>query len=362
MFPKGWTTRWVWISLLGGIVGLVVYWPRGGELASLEAGHSESAQILHSPAQIAYSSEANQMPHSESTNQITPQDGRPLLQQAILNLESRTWVAGKIHYYLELFDNESVVGKGTFSAQMSQFGQLFRWEVNLPFENRPFQWWELFDGQTLWTYQASPKDQKEQLGRVDVLQVAQHLKKQGNLPKIGEIGNWPGLGGLSRLLRSLQTNFQFTLLETSSFRATDGQQTRPLPVWKLLGTWKPAPLAALLPEQADRIQQGLPVRWEKVPPHIPDQVLLFLGQEDLFPYEIQYRRKPPGRWTAWLSQVAWLQREEQCLAKLEFVELSLDVPLETESFHYQPPEHLKPTNTTSEFIQQVHTKMQKKPQ
>jgi len=349
MFPKGWSIRWVWIILLGGMVGLFIRWHWPGEMSSMWAEDSASAQIPPAGGNA-------QIPLSAG-NQTSQEDGQILLQQAILNLETQSSVAGKIYYYFELFDNESIAGRGIYSAQMSQSGYLFRWEVHLPFENQPFRWWELFDGQNLWTYQSIHKDQKEQLSRVDVLQVAQHLKKQGNWPKIGEIGNWPGLGGLSRLLRSLQTNFQFTLVEQTSVRATDGQQTQHLPVWKLLGTWKPARLAALLPDQADRLQQGLPVRWEKVPPHIPDQVLLFLGQEDLFPYEIQYRRKPSGRWTAWLSQVAWLQAKERRLAKLEFVELSLNVLPETESFHYQPPAPLKPTNTTSEFIQQLQKKM-----
>jgi len=350
MFSKGRPTRWVWIILLGGIVGLLVRWHWLGVLSSLGA---DSASVHIPPA-----AGDGQIPPSPG-NQTSQEDGQLLLQQAILNLETQTSVAGKIHYYFELSNKESIAGRGIYSAQMSPSGQLFRWEVHLPFENQPFRWWELFDGQTLWTYRANPtQDPKEQLSRVDVLQVAQYLKKQGNLPKIGETSNWPGLGGLSRQLRSLYANFQFALLELNSLRATDGQQTRPFPVWKLQGTWKPTRLAALLPDQADRIQQGLPVQWEKVPPHIPDQVVVFLGQEDLFPYEIQYRRKPTGRWTAWLSQIVWLQGAERYLAKLEFVELSLNVPLETESFQYHPPDHLKPNNSTAEFIQQVQKKMQ----
>ncbi|MCS7303549.1 MAG: hypothetical protein NZ602_00370 [Thermoguttaceae bacterium] len=295
-----------------------------------------------------------------SGGEIYPnQEAEVLLERAILNLETWSSVNAKIHYYFELFNDQTVNGIGNYSALLSESGQLFRWELHLPFQNQTLHWWQLFDGQSLWTYQTLPKDQKEQLTRVDVLQLAEHLKKQGNLPKLGEIGNWPGLGGLPRLLRSLHANFQFTLLEPGSIRVTDGQHSQQLPVWKLLGTWKPERLTMLLPDQAQGIYQSQPIQWEKLPVGIPDQVVVFLGQEDLFPYEIQYRRKLSRRWTRWLTEFAWLRSEDRCLAKLEFVELSLNVPLPAETFHFQPPAHLKPIDATQEFIQQIEKKMQK---
>jgi len=315
---------------------------------------------------LAYQQDASpkgyQPPLKDEQKKPEELDAQNLLVQAIVTLESRLWVAGKIRYYFEMFNDVSVEGKGTYLAHLSESGQCFRWELILPLADQNLRWWEVFDGQTLWTYQAQSQDQNQQqetLSKVDVLQVAQHLKKQGNLPKIGEIDNWPGLGGLPRLLRSLQANFQFTLLETTSLRITDGQKSRNLPVWRLLGVWKPERLAELLPDQADRIHQGLPVRWENVPQNIPEHVLLCLGQEDMFPYEIHYRRKPSGRWTAWLAQFAWFQPQEQTLAKLEFVELSLNVPLPAEAFTYQPPPQLAPSNATQEFISELQKKMKK---
>lgn len=335
--------------LLGGIGGGFLLRHPTGELPHLLAHQEETSQNI------------SHIPDKKEHEKGTELDGQGLLDQAIVSLESRLWVAGKIRYYFEMFNDVSVEGKGTYLAHLSESGQCFRWELILPQEDQGLRWWELFDGQTLWTYRAHSQDEnpKENLSRVDVLQVAQHLKKEGNLPKIGEIGNWPGLGGLPRLLRSLQANFQFTVIENTSVRITDGQKSRYLPVWRLLGVWKPDRLAQLLPDQADRIRQGLPVRWENVPPHLPDHVFILLGQEDMFPYEIHYRRKPSGRWTAWLTQFAWFQPQDQTLAKLEFVELSLNVPLPADTFTYQPPPQLAPSNATQEFIQQLQKKMKK---
>ncbi len=353
MFLKGYPTRWVWISILGGGIGGLLWLGLEGGLVTPRTEHLQAANTLPtggSPQNPISSGDS--FPNSH-------EDGQALLEQAILSLEARASVVGKIRYYFDLFSDPSITGSSTYAAQLTESGHLFYWELLLAFPNQPVRWWELFDGQTLWTYQSGGQEQKELLRRVDILQVAQHLKKQGNLPKIGEIGNWPGLGGLPKLLRSLLANFQFTLIEQTFLRVTDGQHTQQLPVWKLHGTWKPDRLATLLPNQAEQVQHERPVPWENVPPYIPDQVIVFLGQEDLFPYEIQYWRKPSGRWSNWLSQFAWLQARDRCLAKLEFVEVSLNLPLPPETFHYQPPPQLKPIDSTNQFIQQLEKKMKK---
>jgi hypothetical protein len=345
MFLKRQPTCFLGIVLWETIGAIFLFYPSSGESPPLLANQDDTPQkVPLSPL---------------GGRQKTPQtwDGQQLLAQAIVTLESRTTITGKIHYYFEMFNDVSVEGTGTYLAQLSQTGQWFRWELFLPQQGERPYGWELFDGQALWIYQNDPKEQKETLRRVDILQVAQHLEKQGNLPKMGEIGNWPGLGGLSRLLRSLQANFQFTVVENTTLRITDGQTSQRLPVWKLLGVWKSDRLAQLLPDQADRIQPGLPVQGENLPGQIPDHVLLLLGQEDLFPYEIQYRRRSTGRLAEWLAQFAWLQRQDRTLARIEFVEVVLNNPLPPDAFHYQPPPHLTPSNATQEFIANLQKQM-----
>lgn len=341
MFPKRPIVRWLIFGVLCLLLCVALLREQVGFLSQLFADQGDTSKNGTSP------------PREDA-------EGQALVHQAIVALETQESIAAKIHYYFDLFGDLSIQGTGTYIAQMTQSGQLFRWEMTLRVpdtsgsEEPSLVWQEIFDGQKFWTYQAQ---ERQKLNQVDVLQVAQYLKKQGNLPKIGEVGSWPGLGGLARLLRSLQADFQFVLLEKTSFRTSDGHQTRSLPAWKLLGTWKPQRLAELLPEQAERIQQGLPVQWENVPAQIPDHVILFLGQEDRFPYEIHYRRRPAGWLWSWLADWTWLKRKDHTLATIEFPEVNFNIPIPPETFTYQPPPNLKPSEATPDFLKKLQKKM-----
>ena len=96
----------------------------------------------------------------------------------------------------------------------------------------------------------------------------------------------PGLGGLSQVLRGLNRSFDFTTAEPGRL----GQQPRP--VWRLVGRWKPERLVKILPDQEKAVRQGR-ADLSRLPEHVPDRVVLMLGQEDEFPYRIEYRRNGP---------------------------------------------------------------------
>lgn len=329
--PKRWR-KWGWITLIGGMTFPLFF-----------------SQLLPAPPPFLLLQISAPPPSgSQSSEEEIPAHGKgqQLLGQAIVQLESLDSISGKFYYYFELFSDQPLSGTATYSAQLTQAGQLFRWELHPPF---PIQWGQIFDGQNLWTYQADPTKKNPQVTRVDVLEVAQYLKEKGNLPKIGEIGNWPGLGGLSRLLRCLYRHFHFQLAEKTTLRVTDGQSTCLLPVWKLQGEWNPQSLAELLPKQADQIPP---------PPHLPQRVTVLLGQEDLFPYQIQFSRGSWKGWTSWWLQLAGLKPQQHILAKWQLVELRVHEPLEAETFTYQPAAHLRPTNATAKFIQQLKKKME----
>ena len=125
----------------------------------------------------------------------------------------------------------------------------------------------------------------------------------------------PGLGGLSRLLRGLDANFRFTTAELGRVK----QPVKYLPVWKLEGGWRPAQLVRLLPQQKAAIEQGKPVDTTRLPKHLPDRVVLLLGQEDLFPYRIEYRRQVD-------KKEAGEGEETRSLVTMELYEVNLNAP------------------------------------
>lgn len=269
-----------------------------------------------------------------------PSDGRGLLEQAIVAIESRQSAAAKIYYRFELLGYPQMVGSGAYLEQRSETAQLFRHDAKLQLDDGVVTLLQVFDGQNLWTYDDLDG---EKLTRVDVIQVAQSLRAKKELPQVGEIGKWPGLGGLPRLLRGLNSAFDFEVAEEAAFTLTDGGRQREMPVWRLRGNWKPDLLAQLLPDQAEDIQQGKPVRLEKLPEHLPDHVMVYLGQDDLFPYQIDYRRHQPKR--LWERSPP----ESKSLVIIQFPEVSLDVAIPPGEFTYRPGS-LAPTDGTAAFI------------
>jgi hypothetical protein len=108
----------------------------------------------------------------------------------------------------------------------------------------------------------------------------------------------------------------------------------------LRGTWRPARLRALLPEQRDALDRGEAADITKLAPHVPEQVIVTLGRDDLFPYRLEFmRREPPGV----------LKREPgelQAIVLLEVFDVKFGAPVERAQFTYQPdPKQVVPDDT-----------------
>ena len=101
-------------------------------------------------------------------------------------------------------------------------------------------------------------------------------------------------------------------------------------------------LAMLLPNQKDAIQHGKPVDTTKLPKHLPDRVLLLLGQEDLFPYRIEYRRQLDKKEAAG-------GEESRAVVTMELFEVNLNAPAEPTRFLYNPGS-MEPEDQTQAFL------------
>jgi len=62
-------------------------------------------------------------------------------------------------------------------------------------------------------------------------------------------------------------------------------------VWVVDGQWRPERLATVVPEQRGTIEAGRTIELKKLPAHLPEHVLLYVGQTDLIPYRIEYLRR-----------------------------------------------------------------------
>ena len=111
------------------------------------------------------------------------------------------------------------------------------------------------------------------------------------------------------------------------------------PVWKLTGGWKSAQLARLLPKQRAAIEKGRTPDLTRLPGQLPDSVTLFLGQEDCFPFRIDYLRSVP-------------KSSPRCLMGLVFWDLNCNGPIASSQFLFTPS-NLEIIDRTDEFVRSL---------
>jgi hypothetical protein len=272
----------------------------------------------------------------EGITSTGPQEDSPrgdeLLSWAILETERRNSLSALIRQEVDLFGRKAV-GSGVYFQQRSGRELRFRMETRIQLGNESSSFLQICDGGHLWDYEKI--DGEEKLKRIDLLRVRQGLEELDDTNPRAEAEWQFRLGGLPKLLRSLNTAFDFQSVDQTTLH-----QVR---AWRLTGVWKPAKLALLLPDQVEAVQTGKPADLSKLAAHLPDHVVLFLGQEDGFPYQIEYRRK---------SQADGARPDSSTIVRILFYEVNFDVPIATESFVYRPGD-LEPADDTRAFLQSL---------
>ncbi len=312
------------ILTFAGVVGTML----GVWVETCRCDSSDHAPVTQSPLRTG-----NHAPQSGY-----PSSGQELLEHAILVLESRPSVSARIRHSVDLFGHRPV-GSGLYLEQRSEHGPLFRpfrLELRMQLGGEPSSVLHVCDGRYLWIYRKLGDGHS--LGRIDVHRVAQALEESGDIGQVVGVGEWPGLGGLPRLLRGLHAAFDFPTVEETYLAGH-------LPVWRLRGRWKPERLAELLPGQKGAIEAGKTADLRELPPHLPDHVLLFLGRLDEFPCRIEYRRDPG----------AGKGREAsggRSLVTMELFQVNLNAPIHPTRFIYSPGD-LEFSDRTSQFLRDL---------
>jgi len=109
-------------------------------------------------------------------------------------------------------------------------------------------------------------------------------------------------------------------------------------------------LAKIFPDQAEALKDGKPANLDKLPEHLPDHVILCLGKDDLFPYQIDYRRKVPKRF--------WNRDEPQSrsILTVKFTEVDFGRRFDASRFEYpgrQALDGVKSVDGTEAFVKKL---------
>jgi hypothetical protein len=259
---------------------------------------------------------------SSFRGQNQPQSGQAqeLLGQAILYFENRRSISARLWQRVELF-NKQLEGSGTYLEQRSDEGLQLRLELKFPLEGDPCVVLQVCSGRYLWKYEKFRDTPR--LARIDTARVLRALQEKGDPLVPGKIGDWPGWGGIGRLLRGLHATFAFTHAEPATL-------TGGFPVIRLEGRWRPEKLRALFPELAMGATEGRAGGLDALPPHVPHLVVVYLGRDDLFPYRTEYHRlgtSPPA---------ASHPTGDSMIAVMELREVTYNAPIAREQFYYDP--------------------------
>lgn len=296
-----------------------------------------AAAMLGSWVPASSAAQSLPLPPSGQTPQTTPSPHptHALLAQAIGLVESHRSISARIWQHVELFGKQ-LEGTGIYLEQRSEEGLQLRLELRFPLDGEPCLLLQVCNGRYLWKYEKFSATAK--LGRIDTLRVLQAIDERGGLAGAGNLQPWPGWGGIARLLRALDRDFDFAAPQAAELPGG-------FPTLRIEGRWKPDRLAALCPECKGQGGQGRAGDPSALPPQLPHHVVLHLGRDDLFPYRIEFRRtrgSGPGA-TA---------DGDLRIAVMELREVVFNVPIGREQFHYDPGT-LEYTEQTDRFLESL---------
>lgn len=146
-------------------------------------------------------------------------------------------------------------------------------------------------------------------------------------------------GGLPSLLASLAENFNFLPPQPMrlAIEPPAGGQPSNVAVFAIVGQWKQDKLAALIAKTDDPAKEAVSKKKAtKIPERIPQEVLLLVGQADLFPYRIEYRQLETPVATNPDGPPIPFQLSTHPLVVLELSDVVFDTAIPAGQFDYTP--------------------------
>ena len=230
--------------------------------------------------------------------------GNKLILKSIERLGQLRSIEAHINQQVNMF-GRSVLGAGEYRQINVGQDSLIRLDLKLQLDEQFATLQQIVDGKFIWTYEERPlavptaedAEQNQHLA-ADKSGVSRHLSRvnldlvkeayaTGNVDGSSRLQALPSLGqgGLEGMLSELGDLFSFTEPQAGKLHSTD--------VWLLFGTWKTSVAKELFEnEKAKQTKKkGADAGDVGLPAHIPHQVIIALGREDLFPFRFEYRRR-----------------------------------------------------------------------
>jgi hypothetical protein len=255
-----------------------------------------------------------------------------LMQNAADALAMHPSISARVRFHVDAFGYRPV-GQGIYLQQGLGVQRKVRWELKTSVGEQISLWQQICDGKYLWLLTEFSPEQRN-LDRIDLRRVRQALEQASNTAdRPLSFKDDLAIGGLPQVAESLRKSFHFT-------RAEAGQLDQ-LPVWIATGSWQPEVLKPIAKELAEQAANGKPLDLKKLPPQMPEEVCVYLGQDDLFPYRIDYRRRRGGQGRGGEGSAD----EMNSMVLVEFYEVLLKETINPRQFEYDPQSYSEATES-----------------
>ena len=254
-------------------------------------------------------------------------------QQLVLDARKRTEAHATVKSRLRVRTNlmgQPLVGSGEYAQLRASRGLLLRFELTIQAGGQSTSVKQVCDGRHLWVHRRLTET--ESLSHIDLLRVERALAVAGTTT-LEDTSITLASGGLPKLLSQLAEHFDFDKAPLQS-----GQLPR-VPVWTATGVWKLDKLRHVAPAAVD----GDQVTFNKLPSHLPHQIEIQFGQQDLFPYKLTYYR-----WEA-------VDDRHQLTPAIttEFFEVTFGQELDPQQFDYRRPSNVGVVDHTDLYLQNL---------
>ena len=317
--------------------------PRVARAPSLSV--SRPVAIAMAPAASSTSA-----PPSETKTADDPH-GRKLVAQAVERLAAHTSVTAKLREEIDLY-GQQVLATGSY-LQGPGPQHPFRLEFVAKSGDRQSVLEQVCDGRTLWIFRRAGG--KQTLSKVDMPWVAAQLANDAAsaqaTAQISAPHSGLAIGGLPKLLANLNATFSFAAPQPGTMRG--------VAVWTLVGTWRPAALAVVVPDKKDDILKGKIPDFAKLPDQLPEQVVLTLAQSTLFPHRIEYRRASE-RAGALQPRRFGKSTAGETIVAIELFDVALDATLDSRQFVWSAG-NLEAIHGTGDYLAALRATRQASP-
>jgi hypothetical protein len=315
-------------------------------LASLALATAATAQ---SAPEVSSDGVAASQSISAPATAADVEGGNRMLRQIAGQLERRASVTAGLGYAVDVCGRQ-LSGRGRYWQQGR--GEEMRLRLELEVQGQDSILLQVSNSRFLWVDRRLPTGRF--VTRIDLRQLrADPTLAASNLDEIQPGGaGWSALqpsltaqsGGLPSMIAALAENFSF-LPPQAMLIAIDspvGGEPTKTPVFAVVGHWKLDRLGVLVDGPStgkNEDSSGGPSYAElmqTLPEQLPQEVLLLVGQADLFPYRIEYRRLETPTPLSGTGPPIPYQLSNHPMVVMQLSDVAFDVPIAAGQFDYAP--------------------------